>query len=63
MAHGYSEWSNINSDRLPVAVAYPKSTEEVVAIAKICTQHKIPISEYHAQTSKILRDVQMEIRI
>ena len=29
-----------------MAVAYPKSTEEVVGITKICTQHKVPISKY-----------------
>ena len=33
--HGYSEWSPANIDRLPVAVAYPTSTEEVSTIAKI----------------------------
>ncbi|KAK5110489.1 D-lactate ferricytochrome c oxidoreductase, partial [Cryomyces antarcticus] len=32
--HGYSEWSSINIDQLPVAVAYPKSTEEVSQVAK-----------------------------
>ncbi|POR37754.1 Putative D-lactate dehydrogenase (Cytochrome) [Tolypocladium paradoxum] len=27
--HGYSEWSIINVDRLPVAVVYPSTTEDV----------------------------------
>lgn len=32
--HGYSEWSPANIDRLPVAVVYPRSTEEVSRIMK-----------------------------
>jgi hypothetical protein len=43
--HGYSEWSSINIDRLPVAVAYPKSTEETAEIARICYEYKVPMSE------------------
>jgi D-lactate dehydrogenase (cytochrome) len=43
--HGYSEWSTINIDQLPVAVAYPKSTEEVSYIAKVCYKYKIPMSK------------------
>ena len=46
--HGYSEWSSINIDQLPVAVAYPKSTEEVSQIAKVCYKYKMPMSEYNA---------------
>ena len=42
--HGYSEWSSINIDQLPVAVAYPKSTEEVSQIAKVCYKYKVPLS-------------------
>lgn len=42
--HGYSEWSSINIDQLPVAVAYPKSTEEVSQLAKVCQRYKIPMS-------------------
>ncbi|KAI9793588.1 MAG: hypothetical protein M1833_000733 [Piccolia ochrophora] len=34
-AHGYSEWSTTNIDSLPVAVAYPKSTEEVAHVVKV----------------------------
>lgn len=45
-SHGYSEWSTINIERLPVAVVFPSSTEEVSQIAKICHQSRIPISEY-----------------
>ena len=39
--HGYSEWSSINIDQLPVAVAYPKTTEEVSQIAKIASKYKV----------------------
>jgi len=49
--HGYSEWSSINIDTLPVAVAYPKSTEEVSQIAKVCSQHRIPLIPYSGGTS------------
>lgn len=42
--HGYSEWSSINIDQLPVAVAYPKSTEEVSQLARVCHKYKIPMS-------------------
>lgn len=42
--HGYSEWSSINIDQLPVAVAYPKSTEEVSQLAQVCHKYKIPMS-------------------
>lgn len=45
LAHGYSEWSTINIDRLPVAVAFPTTTEEVSKIAKVCMQYKVPISK------------------
>lgn len=44
--HGYSEWSSINIDQLPVAVAYPKSTEEVSQIAKVCHKYKVPMSTH-----------------
>lgn len=43
-AHGYSEWSSINIDRLPTAVAYPSCTEDVAKIAKICHKYKVPMS-------------------
>ena len=45
-AHGYSEWSSINISRLPQAIAYPKSTEEVSQIAKVCFKHQIPMIPY-----------------
>lgn len=43
--HGYSEWSSINVDELPVAVAYPKSTEDVSKIAKICDKYRVPMGD------------------
>jgi D-lactate dehydrogenase (cytochrome) len=44
IAHGYSEWSTTNTERLPIAVAYPRSTEEVSQIAKICHKYRVPMS-------------------
>ncbi|CAG8929585.1 unnamed protein product [Penicillium salamii] len=49
--HGYSEWSSINIDRLPVAVAFPKSTEEVAAIARVCHRYKVPMIPYSGGSS------------
>ena len=46
LRHGYSEWSSINIDQLPVAVAYPKSTEEVSHLARVCHKYKIPMSAF-----------------
>lgn len=49
--HGYSEWSSTNPDTLPVAVAYPRSTEQVSIIAKICHKYRVPIIPYSGGTS------------
>jgi D-lactate dehydrogenase (cytochrome) len=49
--HGYSEWSTINIDQLPVAVAYPKSTDEVSQIALACTRYKVPMIPYSGGSS------------
>ncbi|KAF2653943.1 D-lactate dehydrogenase mitochondrial precursor [Lophiostoma macrostomum CBS 122681] len=49
--HGYSEWSSINIDQLPVAVAYPKSTEEVSQIAKVCHKYRVPMIPYSGGSS------------
>ncbi|KAH3920814.1 hypothetical protein HBI56_011390 [Parastagonospora nodorum] len=49
--HGYSEWSSINIEQLPVAVAYPKSTEEVSELAKVCYRYKIPMIPYSGGSS------------
>ena len=50
-AHGYSEWSSINIDQLPVAVCYPQSTEEVSVIARVATKHKVPMVPYSGGSS------------
>ncbi|PKS09208.1 hypothetical protein jhhlp_003822, partial [Lomentospora prolificans] len=50
-AHGYSEWSTTNPDGLPVAVAYPRSTEEVSVVARICYKYKVPIIPYSGGSS------------
>ncbi|OAP59081.1 glycolate oxidase, subunit GlcD [Fonsecaea erecta] len=50
-SHGYSEWSSINIDQLPVAVAYPKTTEEVSQIAKIASKYKVPMIPYSGGSS------------
>ncbi|KAK9420907.1 putative FAD-binding PCMH-type domain-containing protein [Seiridium unicorne] len=50
-AHGYSEWSSTNPDGLPVAVAYPRSTEQVSTIARICHKYRIPIIPYSGGSS------------
>jgi D-lactate dehydrogenase (cytochrome) len=49
--HGYSEWSSTNIETLPVAVAYPKSTEEVSTIAKICYKYRVPMVPYSGGSS------------
>lgn len=46
LAHGFSEWSSHNIDTLPVAVAYPRSTEQVSTIARICYKWKVPVIPY-----------------
>lgn len=50
-AHGFSEWSTINIDQLPVAVAYPKSTAEVSEIAKVCHKYRMPMVPYSGGSS------------
>ncbi len=44
LTHGYSVWSTVNPERLPIAVAYPKSTQEVSKIVKICHKYRVPMS-------------------
>jgi D-lactate dehydrogenase (cytochrome) len=51
LRHGYSEWSSINIETLPVAVAYPTSTEEVQQIARVCSKYKIPMIPYSGGSS------------
>lgn len=45
LLHGYSEWSTTNVERLPVAVVYPKSTEEVSFVARTCHKYRVPMSK------------------
>ncbi|KAB8236875.1 uncharacterized protein BDW43DRAFT_266356 [Aspergillus alliaceus] len=49
--HGFSEWSSVNADRFPVAIAYPKSTEDVSEIARICHKYKMPMIPYSGGSS------------
>lgn len=49
--HGYSEWSSVNVDTLPVAVAYPRTTEDVSNIAKICYKNRVPMIPYSGGSS------------
>ncbi|KAI1092905.1 FAD-linked oxidase-like protein [Rostrohypoxylon terebratum] len=51
LAHGYSEWSTVNPDGLPVAVVYPRSTEQVSIIARICHKYRVPIIPYSGGSS------------
>ncbi|KAF2757360.1 D-lactate dehydrogenase mitochondrial precursor [Pseudovirgaria hyperparasitica] len=51
LLHGYSEWSSINIDQLPVAVVYPKSTEEVSRLAKVCHKYRVPMIPYSGGSS------------
>ncbi|KAL7620982.1 D-lactate ferricytochrome c oxidoreductase [Parahypoxylon ruwenzoriense] len=51
LAHGYSEWSTTNPDGLPVAVVYPRSTEQVSVIARICHKYRVPIIPYSGGSS------------
>ncbi|KAH6628556.1 hypothetical protein F5144DRAFT_313171 [Chaetomium tenue] len=50
-SHGYSEWSTVNPEGLPVAVAYPRSTEQVSIIARICHKYCVPIIPYSGGSS------------
>ncbi|EGE05855.1 oxidoreductase [Trichophyton equinum CBS 127.97] len=49
--HGYSEWSTVNCDQLPVAVAYPKSTADVSKIAQVCYKFKVPMVPFSGGSS------------
>ena len=49
--HGYSEWSTVNIAQLPVAVAYPRSTEDVSQIAKVCHKYRVPMVPFSGGSS------------
>ncbi|ANB11813.1 Dld1p [Sugiyamaella lignohabitans] len=50
-AHGYSDWSTYNIETNPIAIAYPKSTEEVSEIAKVCHKYKLPMIGFSGGSS------------
>lgn len=50
-AHGHSEWSTSNTASRPVAVVLPQSTEDVSAIARICTRYRVPMVPFGAGSS------------
>ncbi|GJN83794.1 hypothetical protein PLIIFM63780_007343 [Purpureocillium lilacinum] len=49
--HGHSEWSTSNTDARPVAVVRPASTEQVSAVARICSRYRVPMVPYGAGSS------------
>ncbi|KAI5801679.1 hypothetical protein DFH27DRAFT_65256 [Peziza echinospora] len=49
--HGYSSWSTSNADSLPIAVAYPKTTEETSKIVKICHKYRVPMIPFSGGSS------------
>ncbi|KAL2695375.1 hypothetical protein AAEP93_003468 [Penicillium crustosum] len=49
--HGFAEWSSVRVDTLPIAVAYPRNTEQVSTIARICHERKVPIIPYSGGSS------------
>lgn len=49
--HGRSDWSTANTSARPVAVVYPRTTEDVVAIAKICNERAVPMVPFGAGSS------------
>ncbi|EME45304.1 hypothetical protein DOTSEDRAFT_71121 [Dothistroma septosporum NZE10] len=49
--HGHSEWSTSNTKERPVAVVYPRSTEDVVMIVRICSERNVPMVPFGAGSS------------
>ncbi|KAL7945986.1 FAD-binding domain-containing protein [Trichoderma barbatum] len=49
--HGYSELSASNTEERPIAIVRPESTEQVSAIAKICTKYRVPMTPYGSRSS------------
>jgi D-lactate dehydrogenase (cytochrome) len=49
--HGHSSWSTSNTPERAVAVVYPKSTEDVSAIARICNRRLVPMVPFGAGSS------------
>ncbi|KAK2596173.1 hypothetical protein QQS21_006378 [Conoideocrella luteorostrata] len=49
--HSFSEWSTSNTEVQPVAIVRPKSTEQVSAVARVCTKYRVPMVPYGAGSS------------
>lgn len=49
--HGHSDWSTANTVERPIAVVYPRSTEEVSLVAQICSAHNVPMVPFGAGSS------------
>ncbi|KAK2055292.1 glycolate oxidase [Colletotrichum caudatum] len=49
--HGHSDWATSNSSGRPVAIVYPRTTEDVSRIAKICNRRSVPMVPYGAGSS------------
>jgi D-lactate dehydrogenase (cytochrome) len=49
--HGHSDWSTANTPERPVAVVYPRTTEDVSAIARVCSEHDVPMVAFGAGSS------------
>lgn len=49
--HGHSDWSTSNTPVRAVAIAYPRSTADVVAIARICSARRVPMVPFGAGSS------------
>lgn len=49
--HGFSSWSTYNIETRPIAVVFPKTTEEVSKMVKICHTYHLPIIGFSGGTS------------
>lgn len=49
--HGHSDWSTSNTPVRAVAITYPRSTDDVVAIARICSARRVPMVPFGAGSS------------
>lgn len=49
--HGHSDWSTSNTAERAIAIVYPTTTRDVVAIAKICTKYRVPMVPFGAGSS------------
>lgn len=49
--HGHSDWSTSNTAVRAVAIVYPRCTDDVVAVAKICSARNVPMVPFGAGSS------------